>query len=863
MMSRLFRRAALAIAFAAPLFTALVAPASAVTPDSTQFNPLLDFALSQPHPCVARPESLVMVDSCANCLVILSFYGTSPHHWIARVRQWPAAACTEPCRPYAWKLPLPPMEAGPGAEFIEVHGILPADSLHPLPDSVVFRRLVGYTVTDSCPDVVPIEPGPLAFVQKVRVVPSIAACDSCPSIVCGDRPFHIAVSGLLPGNCWRYEGMSLARDPNGDPIEPPAIDVNFRLVSAICAAVIQPFADSITFLGASPGPHPFVVREWHRSTLDSTVKLWQKPFAYDAVTCDSLPPRPQPEIQHIAFGPGGCDTCSAPVCPGEPMRVRVFGTLPDACWQFEGLELLPVMSPIDRPIVVAKFRDPCPSFAACVAQPVPFVGVIDVAPGYPGTHSFEVRRRVRTCTDSTQVAWLEPVSAWYVVRDTCPFTPVCAWPLLGAAADGAGCVAHAAPGGGRVPVRLTAFSGTALAGLQGEVRLDGPLVLDTLVASGDAKAMHLLTRRTPAGMTYVLWADRGAPVHAGSPAEVLQAIVHAPPGTADGADAFLDASVTAASDSGGHSLPLCSLADVRIAPLRVCIDTPPSCDANADGRVNVADLVRMARCWLHPETCPDSVAAHPDCTGDGAFHVDDILCCARGILGGRDSAGHAAPNLRLSLGAMDDAGGAFRLGLSVRGAGDMSGALLHLRFQSADYSAAALTDAVPAGWLPVVEAGTDELVIGLLRVDDAAPANFTLPLAFTPRSGQPAGGWVAIDRASVTAPDGSALAVDVSGLQAGLPAAGGPVSRIELLCGPNPASEQARFVVRLPAGGTVDLGLYDISGRRVTTLWHGAMAAGETTVPWNAASARAGVYFARLTVNGTVRTTRITVALPH
>jgi flagellar hook assembly protein FlgD len=55
----------------------------------------------------------------------------------------------------------------------------------------------------------------------------------------------------------------------------------------------------------------------------------------------------------------------------------------------------------------------------------------------------------------------------------------------------------------------------------------------------------------------------------------------------------------------------------------------------------------------------------------------------------------------------------------------------------------------------------------------------------------------------------------------------------------------------LPVAGTVDLSVYDASGRRVATLLHSDLPAGRRSVTWDGreASGRpvaAGLYFARL-----------------
>ena len=72
---------------------------------------------------------------------------------------------------------------------------------------------------------------------------------------------------------------------------------------------------------------------------------------------------------------------------------------------------------------------------------------------------------------------------------------------------------------------------------------------------------------------------------------------------------------------------------------------------------------------------------------------------------------------------------------------------------------------------------------------------------------------------------------------------------------PNPAIEQVTVHFSLSGTAGVDLAVYDIAGRRVTSLAKGTMPAGEHSVRWDLTSAShapvsPGVYFCRLTVNG-------------
>ena len=90
----------------------------------------------------------------------------------------------------------------------------------------------------------------------------------------------------------------------------------------------------------------------------------------------------------------------------------------------------------------------------------------------------------------------------------------------------------------------------------------------------------------------------------------------------------------------------------------------------------------------------------------------------------------------------------------------------------------------------------------------------------------------------------------------------GPVARLEFsLPVPNPAKlgQSARFHYAVPAtlaGGTYELGIYDLSGRLVKKVDSGIAQAGRWSLQWDLRNAtgqqvHGGVYFARLSLAGT------------
>jgi hypothetical protein len=90
----------------------------------------------------------------------------------------------------------------------------------------------------------------------------------------------------------------------------------------------------------------------------------------------------------------------------------------------------------------------------------------------------------------------------------------------------------------------------------------------------------------------------------------------------------------------------------------------------------------------------------------------------------------------------------------------------------------------------------------------------------------------------------------------------GPVavsSAPQVLVFPDPVRSAAKVSFSLPKPGKVELAVYTVSGSRAATLLQGSFPAGRHEARFDAASLAAGVYVARLTVNGTTETSRIVV----
>jgi hypothetical protein len=77
---------------------------------------------------------------------------------------------------------------------------------------------------------------------------------------------------------------------------------------------------------------------------------------------------------------------------------------------------------------------------------------------------------------------------------------------------------------------------------------------------------------------------------------------------------------------------------------------------------------------------------------------------------------------------------------------------------------------------------------------------------------------------------------------------------------PSPASDAVTIGFTLPAGGRVELSVYDLAGRRVARLVDGELAAGRHEVGWGCAEVPSGVYLYRLTTDSGSLTKRLAVS---
>lgn len=176
------------------------------------------------------------------------------------------------------------------------------------------------------------------------------------------------------------------------------------------------------------------------------------------------------------------------------------------------------------------------------------------------------------------------------------------------------------------------------------------------------------------------------------------------------------------------------------------------------------------------------------------------------------------------------------------------------------WGAANVEDDVPGGRINVAAAGVNPM-----------PGTGTVlhQIEFDIAPGAAPGTNIPITLVSFMCNEGSPRALIVNGTiqvrtTADAPAPGGLLLELAR-CEPNPVRAGARFRFTVPAAAaTLDLGIFDLGGRRLRTLASGALAAGEHDVAWDGRdehgqSLAAGLYFYRLSWQGRTLSRKLVV----
>jgi FlgD Ig-like domain len=694
----------------------------------------------------------------------------------------------------------------------------------------------AFAQTTPCPD------PPLQSPVSARVEPAVP---------CAGQPVSLVFETCGP--CWDIRsadylagGIVVRSQSNGD------------CTRAVClheSATVQ--------LGQlAPGHHAFVVR--YASTLvmrdsasaDSVLCTFTHldTVEFDvAFECPPPPPGPLPYLASVTIGQGApCDTCPAVVCSGDSIAVRFAGSFPSSCYAFAGVVLFPSANPSAPPLIRLLYeQDECVN-RPCLPVVTPWQGMV-VLPPLPAVSAgyrlpVEAVLKHLDCQGGFTPEFLGLTRFPFAVTDTCGVPPGNCY-LAGFdvpySPSPMRCDAFVGPGR-PASVTWSIASPRALDGLQGRLvlpmRLDLPgspsvLQVSSIEAIGPAAGMRLQWQPTPDGARFVLFSEGQAqippaPDSAGARVSVLRIEVSVRPGVPlpDEPQAMTMTEVIAA-DHEGNAVPVCPTITLDIPRDQFAVFcVSRMCDLNGDGSRDVRDLVRMVNC-LHGLMLCDSTGL--DCEDDNDFDLDDVMCCARGILnGGAADTSGAVPDPALSVhfGAPVVTDGIVEVPVTLEGGETVAGARLALRYPGDRF---VVDDVVFPGrstWLQLFEDGGDRVTVGLIGLQPPSGQpfrhSFTLRLALRP--GQSLGGEIGLAGADFSNADGVALVGNL-----GAPSLSLVVDLATSTGQPNPFGREIGFSVTMARAGDLDVTVHDVSGREVASLHRGSAVAGPHTFRWD------------------------------
>jgi hypothetical protein len=830
------------------------------------------------QPCAGDSVTLVF-GSCRDCVDLLGYArpDSGPLRLDLRVRD--VCPMTLVCRPDTLEIPLGRFAAGNFHLNYDVRAeVVSGDSgscTLTRSDSVLFR--VG------CP--APPVPGELPFTDRIQIGPD-PTCPICPPRICPREPIPFSIGGWFPNSCYHFRGLELVPSPRMGPRpEPPIVRIHVDQVNCgVCLAIMMPWSADAMLPGLMPGTYDLTVQMVVDSYCDSVSSGTTTFYTNQVFTVkDSCavgppppppPPVPLPFVSTVRIGPPPtCADCPPRICPSAPISLVVAGTTPSNCYQFRGLQLVPprMYSPRQEPpivrLVVAQndcMDWPCDNLVRPWAAEASLPGLP------PGTYDLRMEVAVVSWCDSNHVDSTYSATRSFTVKDSCLGTPPPSGPCFMTDWDHFGssgrCDAFVGPGQ-PARVAMTLATPVPLAGLQGTLSFSPPgLRISQLVPMGSAAGMRIAWESRTDGADFVMFAEHGAPivpVRCDSnarcvPPPVLGVVLEPVEGATVPPVTHLRVHSLLASDSLGNAVPECQIMTLVVVESRIC--SGPSCDFNQDGSQDVRDLVAMVHCVLGNGPCPDTLLARLDCNGDGRTNVDDVLCCARSILQGgeRDTMpGRVDPNVTVAIGEPQWEASGLEVPIRVLAADRIGAARLALALPLDRYEVTGVQTGVGAGqWLELHEVVDGKLVLGLIGLGTGAPVeepatlDLTLHLALKP--GQSAGGDVGLADLQVSGPDGVTLEVSTTPGTVALPS---PAALALSAARPNPFAQETRFALNLDRGADVDLAILDLSGRRVATLFRGALGAGPHEFAWrgvrsDGSTAANGIYFVQARVGG-------------
>jgi flagellar hook capping protein FlgD len=861
----------LAVAALAPPPSLQAAPVDSL-PDTTGFP--TPWRIVPAVPCELDSVFMIVRGFVATpCDSFISAEAVSPLFVRIRRLTYIDRRCPEPAIFYPVPLALGRFAAGQHTGTVELVTIQMRSDGSSTTLEQAFR--FDFTVAADCSIPPPPTPGALPYVHSIGTEPPRA---------CAGQPTSLVLEGVFTDGCGRVVD-AIVHDPNN-------VELTLKpyvLPDTACTDAPTPWRQDFPLGLLASGPHRTNIT-LHVLVPDSLGPTFRRETYYGSHEffvygdCDSIPPPTQrrlPYVDRIVVGRDGfCGP--VPPCQGDSIEVRVSGVFPNGCYSFRGIELISQLAdtrnPMPPPLVRIIVDNGCCILALCDANPQPWSATVKLPPMISWDYySLAVELAEVCCSNTYPPGQLSRTVVPFAVADSCTVPPPC---LTVDFARGLGTLCNATVSKLQAAELTFLVRPTvALAGLEGEFRLDPPVLhIGRIEPIGPAEGMLIDWTQTSEGARFVLFAQSGAPIPPYPPVDMLGGgwpvlRVTVATNTRAGAEVpertILTTHNLLGSDIDGQAVLLCPpppcldlLPRVSMGRAVICADLP--CDFNVDGLQDVRDLVLMVRCVNDVRNCPWDVGTRFDCNGDGTFALADVLCCARHVLQRPPCPDcppdtgqvRPEPGIAVSFGAPEEVTNGTALPLGITGVHRMGAAMLTLEAPLDRYDVVGFDVSPPGRWLALHEVRDGRIVLGLIDVQGGYQravldnSRFTLTLALKP--GQRAGGEVAVVAGKFSGSDGVTLGVELGRPSQTLPGA----ARVALSANqPNPFSTETAFTLELNEAADVIVGIYDLRGRSVANLHRAPLAAGPHVFRWNGRdsdgrSAPNGVYFYQATVGG-------------
>jgi hypothetical protein len=321
---------------------------------------------------------------------------------------------------------------------------------------------------------------------------------------------------------------------------------------------------------------------------------------------------------------------------------------------------------------------------------------------------------------------------------------------------------------------------------------------------------------------------------------------------------------TMIADPNGAEIPPCPT--LRQTMGQFCVGSNEGCDLNGDGIADIRDIIKLVRCALAGDACPDTIATRADCTADGSIDIRDVICCIRKLLQLDRQSMLEPPAIANPTRIGFDGPASWVSAAAGRAEIKVTPATY---FGAIDFDVDASSSVRITGFRllngngatlewALRDAGTARVL--LLR-NGATASTFRIAVDFASNEDGPTSGDLQIAEAQSVTWDAAAAPYVVTASSA--PVMPAPESAPRILgARPNPFAASTEIPFSLPSPSHVSVRVYDVTGRLVKTLLDATEPAGAGRVTWDGRdasgrSAPTGVYFVKLNTPAGERTARM------